>query len=337
MPFVKDILDYKSISFVGMDKNAGKTEALNYVISRLHSFNKSIAVTSIGIDGETLDQVTSTSKPMVFIYPDTLFVTSEKLYEQRQIVSQVENLSKYASTLGRLVTSRSLSFGNVMLSGPTSTLWLKNLIAELSQKADICLIDGALSRKSFASPSITEAMILSTGAVLSASADKICNQTKFIYDMTLLPTVNGELKDKLADISNGVFSINSSNNEIIDLQIPSLLMIDKYRDKLFNHSKTLYIPGMITDKLLELIISKKDTGDYTLVTKDFTHIFSSPLNTRRFLSLGGRILCLYATKLLAITVNPVSPLGFKIDNKNLLNTLRNEIPIPVYNIRDTSI
>ena len=64
MPFIKDILRYKSISFVGMDKNAGKTETLNYVLSRLHSFNnKSVAVTSIGIDGETIDQVTKTSNP----------------------------------------------------------------------------------------------------------------------------------------------------------------------------------------------------------------------------------------------------------------------------------
>lgn len=244
-----------------MDKNAGKTETLNYVLSRLRSFNKSIAVTSIGIDGETIDQVTSTSKPMVFVYPNTLFVTSEKLYEQRQIVSQIENISHYASTLGRLVTARTLSFGNVMLSGPTSTAWLKELINELSQKCDICLIDGALSRKSFASPSITEAMILSTGAVLSANIEKICNQTKFVYDMTLLPCIEEELKEKLFNISQGIFAIHNTTNEIVDLEIPSLLMIDKYRDKLFNVSKTLFIPGMITDKLLELIISKKNIQD----------------------------------------------------------------------------
>lgn len=337
MPFVKDILNYKSISFVGMDKNAGKTETLNYVLSRLRSFNKSIAVTSIGIDGETIDQVTSTSKPKVFVYPNTLFVTSEKLYEQRQIVSQIENISHYASTLGRLVTARTLSFGNVMLSGPTSTAWLKELINELSQKCDICLIDGALSRKSFASPSITEAMILSTGAVLSANIEKICNQTKFVYDMTLLPCIEEELKEKLFNISQGIFAIHNTTNEIVDLEIPSLLMIDKYRDKLFNVSKTLFIPGMITDKLLELIISKKNIQDYTLITKDFTHIFSSPLNTRRFLSLGGKILYLYSTRLLAITVNPVSPLGFKIDNEKLLSSLRSQIDVPIYNVRDINI
>ncbi|MBR1770261.1 MAG: hypothetical protein IJ748_07390 [Bacteroidales bacterium] len=333
MPFVKEILNYKSVSFVGMDKNAGKTEALNYVISRLSSFNKSVAVTSIGIDGETLDQVTSTSKPMVFLYPDTIFVTSEKLYDRRQAVSQVEALSKYSSGLGRLVSARTLSFGNVMLSGPTSTLWLKELIDELSQKADICLIDGALSRKSFASPSITEAMILSTGAVISASIDKITDKTKFMYDMTKLPCTEEKIKNNLINIQQGIFAIDKESGEIKDLEIPSLLMIDKYRDKLFSASKTLFIPGMITDKLLETLKSKKNTEEYTLITKDFTHVFSSPLNTRRFLQLGGKIEVLYNTKLLAVTVNPVSPAGFKVDNLSLLSSLRSQIDLPIYNIR----
>jgi len=317
-----------------MDKNAGKTETLNYVISRLRSFDKNIGVTSIGIDGETLDQVTSTSKPMVFIFPNTLFVTSEKLYEQRQITSQIENLSHYSTSLGRLVTARSLCFGNVMLSGPTSTIWLKELIKELSQKCDICLIDGALSRKSFASPSITEAMILSTGAVLSANINTITAKTKFVYDMTKLPKVANQTKEKLDDIQQGIFAIDEKTNKTIDLQIPSLLMIDRFRDRLFNVSKTLFIPGMITDKLLELLLSKKNTEEYTLITKDFTHIFSSALNTRRFLEMGGKILCLHSTRLLAITVNPVSPLGFKVNNQQLLYSLRQAIALPIYNIRD---
>ena len=336
MPFIKDILNYKSISFVGMDKNAGKTEALNYCLSRLHSFSKSVAVTSIGIDGETLDQVTATSKPRVFVHPETLFITSEKLYDQRQIVSAVENLSHYATSLGRLVTARSKSFGNVMLSGPTDTTWLKELILSLKEKCDICLIDGALSRKSFASPSITEAMILSTGAVISASVDKITDKTKFMYDMTKLPSLdNKTLKEQLDNIKLGIYAIN--NNQAIDLEIPSLLMIDKYKDKLFSQGKTLFIPGMITDKLIELIKMRKNPQDYTLITKDFTHIFSSPLNTRWFLEHGGKILCLHQTKLLAITANPVSPLGFKINNESMLSSLREKIDLPIYNIRDINL
>jgi hypothetical protein len=335
MPFINELLNYKSISFVGMEKNAGKTEALNYVIKRLNDYNKTIAVTSIGIDGETLDQVTETSKPRVFLYPNSLFITSEKLYPKKEIVCVVEDISHYGTSLGRLIEARSKTFGNVMLSGPTDTLRLKQLIDKTTKKIDICLIDGALSRKSFASPSVTDAMILSTGAVVSASIDKIVQKTLFMYEMTKLPEYESVLTKDLLDIQQGVYAI-SKENEIIDMQIPSMLMLEKYKDKIFSVSKTLFIPGMITNKLLELIATQKDRDKFVLIIKDFTHVFSDELNTRTFLRNGGKILCLCKTNLLAITVNPVSPNGFKLDSEQLVGKLREKISLPIYNIRDVA-
>ena len=35
MPFVGEILRHLSVSIVGLAKNAGKTECLNYIINRL--------------------------------------------------------------------------------------------------------------------------------------------------------------------------------------------------------------------------------------------------------------------------------------------------------------
>ena len=37
MPFVSDIVKYDSLSIVGLEKNTGKTEALNYILRRLPS------------------------------------------------------------------------------------------------------------------------------------------------------------------------------------------------------------------------------------------------------------------------------------------------------------
>ena len=39
MPFIEDILKHKSLSIVGLEKNTGKTECLNYVLSRLKDCN----------------------------------------------------------------------------------------------------------------------------------------------------------------------------------------------------------------------------------------------------------------------------------------------------------
>ena len=67
MPFVDQILRYKSLSVVGLGKNTGKTECLRYIIRRLYELNKVPAVTSIGIDGEGVDRVTATPKPEILL------------------------------------------------------------------------------------------------------------------------------------------------------------------------------------------------------------------------------------------------------------------------------
>ena len=52
---------------VGMEKNCGKTECLNYIIRRLPLHERKVCVTSIGLDGERTDQVTRTPKPEIVL------------------------------------------------------------------------------------------------------------------------------------------------------------------------------------------------------------------------------------------------------------------------------
>ena len=59
MSFLSEIVESKSISIVGLEKNTGKTECLNYILRNLPQSLR-VAVTSLGIDGETVDQVTKT-------------------------------------------------------------------------------------------------------------------------------------------------------------------------------------------------------------------------------------------------------------------------------------
>ena len=58
MTLIDDIVKSHSVSVVGMEKNTGKTECLNYIIKNLPLEGLTVAVTSIGVDGETTDIVT---------------------------------------------------------------------------------------------------------------------------------------------------------------------------------------------------------------------------------------------------------------------------------------
>ena len=86
MPFVGEILKYRSVSIVGLAKNAGKTECLNYIIRRLPLDYFNVAVTSIGIDGETTDQVTGTAKPEITVR-EGMFLRPVRSISGRNILS----------------------------------------------------------------------------------------------------------------------------------------------------------------------------------------------------------------------------------------------------------
>lgn len=331
MPFIEEVLKYKSISFVGMEKNAGKTQTLNYVLGRLRTFyNIKLALTSIGVDGETVDIVTSSSKPEIEIYPDTTFITSQALYAQKEIVSAIEEISKETTALGKLITAKAITRGKVLLGGPSNNKSLKEFIEKLTQTHDITLVDGALSRKSFGSPSITQAMILSTGASLSASLPVVVKKTKFIYQMTQLPQYREHYED-LQQIESGIYAITQEG--IIDLQIPSLMMIDKYKDKIFAKGTRIYVAGALNDKFVQFLKIQKNIKEIEIIIKDFTKIFAQEDNVLQYLNKGGQIKVLEKTNLIAITANPISPTGYNFNNEEMLEALRKEIPINIYNIK----
>jgi hypothetical protein len=314
-----------------MEKNTGKTETLNFVLRSLKDSIR-VSLTSIGIDGEQKDQIFHTSKPEISVYPDTTFVTAEKLYPLRHLTSAIIDLSQRHTALGRLITAKAITKGQVVLAGPSNTMWLKEIITTLLHTNDICLIDGALSRRSIGSPSITDAMILATGAAVSMNLDTLVRKTDFICRMTQLKTVENNLATKLAVIEKGIYAVQG--NEISSLPIPSMLMIEKYKNVLFSCGKRLFISGILTENLLKFILTLKDVSEVELIVTDFTKIFSTALTTDLFIKRGGKLRVVMPTNLIAVTINPFAPSGFAFDSARLHNALAERINVPIYNVKN---
>lgn len=333
MPFIEEILKHKSLSIVGLEKNTGKTECLNYVLSRLKNKNSKIALTSIGVDGESVDIVKNTHKPEIEIFEDVVFMTSEMHYKQKRITSEILDISKKQTSLGRLITARSVSNGKVIFSGPSDTVWLKACIDGMSKfNIDTTIVDGALSRMSQASPAVTQSMILTTGAAVSPNIKQLVKKTKFIYELIQIPKFENTISDQMLALNNGVYAIDSNNN-LHDLEISSVFLIDKHKDKLFEKGNNLFFSGAISDKLLDLLKTQKDISETTIIVKDFTKLFVTPEKYYSFLNKGGKIFVLLNTKLIAVCVNPTSPEGFILDSKTLRETLSQELNIPVYDVK----
>lgn len=194
MDLIDGLSGVRSCSLVGLAKNTGKTVTLNYLLRHLPS-DVRVGVTSIGLDGESRDQVVGTEKPEIMLRAGSVFATTEKHYRERRLVSELMDVSDIPTALGRLVTARTLIEGKVIIAGPGSTEQLKRWMRTVEKEVDLILVDGALSRMSLASPTVSEGMILATGAAYSANIDTLVRKTAYVVHLINLPLWDGDETD----------------------------------------------------------------------------------------------------------------------------------------------
>jgi len=332
LPFIDEISHYDSLSIVGLEKNTGKTECLKYVLDRLPVQTRRIAVTSIGIDGETVDQVTRTQKPEIVLREGMYFGTSEMHYRQRRLVSELIDVSDESTSLGRVVTARALTDGKILLSGPSSASSLKRWMGEMQQRfaIDLVIIDGALSRMSSASPAVSQSIILATGAAYSANIATLVSKTAHVVDLINLELTDSDNIARLMPLDKGLWFIDRQGN-LNGLDAATSLSRDIHFEGM-DDCATLYVAGALVDGFLEKVRKNKSLKQVELVVRDFTKIFVTPQQFRLFIKAGGRIKVLQRSKLIAVTVNPTSPSGYVLDSDTLCGKLSEAIHLPVYDL-----
>ncbi len=337
MPLIDYILPHRSVSIIGMAKNTGKTVCLNYLLSELKRLGKIVAVTSVGIDGEKTDLVTHTEKPEIELAEKSIFVTTEYHYRQKLLTSNILDILENSTSLGRLVTAQVLIPGKVILSGPSTSSGVRQFV-EFSDEygADISIVDGALSRKSHASPLLTDGLVLAVGTALAPDLNSIVNKTSALHELMELPEYQVAFSDSLMQEEKGIFAVHEDG--FVSLDIPSSLLTEKYRDQLFSSGTVFFVSGILTDMMLNFLKQQPEIKDTVVIVKDFTKIFVTPMALRLFQSKGGELYVLKRPKLLAVTVNPVAPSGFKMPSETLKEAMRGVFNVPVYDVvSDTNI
>ena len=330
MPFVPDILRHRSLSIVGLEKNTGKTVCLNYILHRMNELGVNVGVTSIGVDGEQVDSVFATAKPEITLYEGSRFITSERHYLQRQAVSELVAVDSRRTALGPLVTARVLVRGKVLLSGAATTGVLRKHIEQLeSMGCRVVIVDGALSRLSLASPTVTDALVLATGAAVSANLKQLVAKTRFVHNLIGLTEVDEPLRNTLNTIDTGIWAIDS-DGQPHDLGLRSAFLLAEAGDSLFRFGSTFFVAGAVSDRLLKTLSGKGH--DITLIARDFTKFFISPETYTDYVRKGNRLLVLQRSTLIAVTLNPTSPQGFLLDSRRTCDALTEALGVPVYDV-----
>ena len=311
------IAPYTTLCLAGMCKNAGKTTALNALIRGARARGVSLALTSIGRDGEREDLVTGTHKPPIYVTGGTLFATARGLLKKSDVTGEILDLTGIHTPLGEVAILRALSDGFVELAGPSMSAQLVSLTDRLNSfGAQKVLIDGALFRRSLCAPEAAEGVILSTGASYGPDMEKTAADTAFVGSLLTLPQ-----SGPWPDLRSHRFARED--------------LFDEFSAALEGQGDDLYVAGAFTDAMASALLRRKG-APHAVHVEDGTKLLLSRESYEKLRARGVAFRVRRKNDLIAVTVNPFSAYGAPYDPAAFLRLMESRVHVPVMNVLEES-
>jgi hypothetical protein len=331
-----ELKKYKVVSIIGLSKNVSKTTTLNHII-KFSKGKLTLGLTSIGRDGEEYDVITQLPKPRIMVDSGTILATAFQSLQNSNIESELLKETRINTPMGEIQIVRSLNSGLVELAGPSKNSEVKHVCDQLLELGcDLVLIDGAFDRRSYATPLISQATILSTGASVMRDMQKVVDITKHIFNLLTLEREKNVDVIKIANKAISITKVGIINSDFLVKRLNMLTALDSIEEiltQLDATSKYLVVNGAITDVFLEELIKNSDIyKNTTILVPDATKLFLSKGTFDKYSKKGGIIRVLNEIKIIMITVNPMSPLGYQFDKSKFLSELKKGLSVPIYDL-----
>lgn len=317
------IKNYKTISIVGMSKNAGKTTVLNTILKKVQS--QRVAITSIGLDGEKIDQVTFKPKPRIKVYKGMIVATAEDCLQDCEALYVTHEKTQINTALGNIVIIEILNEGNVLVAGPATKTKMKSLIYRLKKYTlDHVFIDGALFRKSFSVQEIVDAMILVSGASYNRDMDVTINDTKVLVDQLLLNRCEERPNVGLIDKKNNQYMVQKGfqKNTLLDMIIKNKIYVKYCR---IHGAITNNIAQTIIDNRIQFMNAEIEIDDTISILCD-AHHYELLKKIKIKFCVANRVPVLF------LAINPYSPTGYEYDSLKFKNTLQRNTSLRCINV-----
>ncbi|HEX6481593.1 MAG TPA: hypothetical protein VF043_22350 [Ktedonobacteraceae bacterium] len=329
------------LSLIGLAKNVGKTTTTNHLLETLVAENHyradELALTSLGLDGEAVDALTGLPKPRYVPQAGLLIVTTAELLRQAENEgARVERLLQLPgrTALGPVVLARILEPGRVIIAGPTllrDLHWVLDKLQGLGVRLGI--VDGAINRLGAASPGITDACIVCTGASVGATPELVARRTRDVLQRLNTQQTEWSATCKKLDrhIRLLVFSSHGTDGTATifsgSTEPPS--EAEWIVSHLTTHETPVYVlRGALTEELARALLAQLSThSTYSageLVIEDATRIFCHSVVLKRLSERGLDVRVIDCINILAIASNPYTP-EYVCSPQRLLDALQKEL------------
>ena len=318
-----------TVGIAGTAKNTGKTTTMSCLMDEIRKNTKlTMGLTSIGYDGENIDNITGLPKPRIDVLPGDITAIAESCIKTGSAVLEELKRTEIATPLGKVVICKVIQPGKMILAGPNNSRDLKNVLEILRKLTEIVIVDGALNR---IAPMVeADCLIIATGAARNTEISQLAYESACMVDILSIPVIPE---------TGNVYRVDS----ILSRDELELLIKESA------NSDTISINGVFGAQLLEEL-----TDMYTDLPGGKSLIFADPLKLliagdatrikKALYDLSGActgVGVAEANKLLAITVNPYYPKyryesedyqAAYIDGDELLATVSERVSVSCYDV-----
>lgn len=344
------ILTELTLGLAGTAKNTGKTTTAMAIIEEIRSRQIALYLTSIGFDGENLDNITGLPKPKLWVEPGDIVVTAERCIASGTAKLKIIEDTGIVNPLGKVYITEARQSGLVVTAGPNKGSELAKIKEVLHRLGPaVTIVDGALNRMI---PMIkTDGFVLATGAAKTPNIEQLAQETGVIWGLSNLIKVPRatELSERRID---KITLLNSDLGELIAWPISSLFTeseVEKLFEQPIEDGYYLYIPGIVGETALRSLYQKLARQRCRLILT-----FTDPIKLlvsgnpasyfqllMQFEKIGVFVGVVKRTPLLAITVNPFYPEYRWNDNRynpafvdliRLQVSIQKGVRVPVYNV-----
>lgn len=314
--------DAATVTVIGLCKNAGKTTVLCRLIAELS--HETLALTSVGRDGERTDIVTGTGKPEIWVREGTLFATAKGLLPLCDVTLEVVSATDVATPLGQVAIFRALSDGYVQLAGPSAVNQLEPVSRTFRELgAQRILIDGAAGRKSLAGAGSNGCALLCVGASMEGTVEHAAAETAHVCNLfSAQPIVLRHGGARFA-----LFTPDGTSLPLETTPDGQPLWASLPREDC-----VLWVQGGVTAPMLRTLAQRG--APITVAAPDATHFLFDRATSEQFARQGGRFRVETKLTIAAVCANPWSAYGAHWNRADLLHALRSAISIPVVDVKE---
>jgi hypothetical protein len=318
----KIIKDNQTIGVIGLAKNTVKTTTLNYMIKHIDA--KIIGLTSIGLDGESLDQVNFLPKPKIWVKKGMIVANASSCLDSSQLAFEVLEDTQFQTSIGDIKIIRVEEEGYMMIAGPTTNKALNEVVSIMKKYATLIIIDGAFNRMTFSNMSELDQIVLASGAAYHPIMEETIAQTAFIVNLFKSP----KTMDKLSFKHSVEILTNKQTHRLDDKKETTLKSFFSHNQEVI---QSIYIKGAITQKIINLFI-KEDINHIKLIMDDPTKLLIGHQFENYFTKRAIKLEVLRKTPISCVTINPWSPSGIHYDSVIFEKHMKTNIDIPVFNV-----